>query len=80
MLITSQRHLRLVLGEHADHDNLHRLHRAPRQSSPAGRPHPSASGANARVLRRDRLGGLTHEYSQAAWGDGVFGTHSLPLA
>jgi hypothetical protein len=30
----------------------------------AGHPHPSAPGASIRVLRRDRLGGLIHEYSQ----------------
>jgi putative transposase len=28
MLITSERHLRLVLGEYVDHYNLHRPHRA----------------------------------------------------
>ena len=31
----------------------------------------------ARVLRRDRLGGLIHEYAQVACGDGIFGTHRL---
>jgi hypothetical protein len=35
-------------------------------SLPAGRPHPSALGSNVRVLRRDRLGGLIHEYAQVA--------------
>ena len=66
MLITNERHLRLVLGEYADHYNLHRPHRTLQQSPPAGRPHPPALGANVRVLRRDRLGGLIHEYSQVA--------------
>jgi putative transposase len=66
MLITSQRHLRLVLGECIDHYDTHRPHRALQQSPPAGRPHPPAPSANIRVLRRDRLGGLIHEYSQVA--------------
>jgi transposase InsO family protein len=66
MLITGERHLRLVLGEYADHYNLHRPHRALQQAPPAGRPIPPAPGANIVVLRRDRLGGLIHEYSQVA--------------
>jgi transposase InsO family protein len=65
MLITGERHLRLVLGEYADHYNVHRPHRALQQSPPVGRPHPPA-GANVRLLRRDRLGGLIREYSQIA--------------
>jgi putative transposase len=66
MLITGERHLRLVLDEYADHYNAHRPHRALQQGPPAGRPHPPALGASVRVLRRDRLGGLIHEYSQVA--------------
>jgi hypothetical protein len=66
MLITSERHLRLVLGEYTDHYNTHRPHRALRQAPPAGRLDPPAPGANVRVLRRDRLGGLIREYSQIA--------------
>ena len=61
MLITGERHLRLVLGEYADHYNGHRpLHRNP----PAGRQDPPAAGTSIRVLRRDRLAGLIHEYAQ----------------
>jgi putative transposase len=63
MLITGERHLRLVLGEYADHYNTHRPHRTLQQQPPAGRPPPAAS---IRVMRRDRLGGLIHEYSQVA--------------
>jgi transposase InsO family protein len=37
MLITSERHLRLLLSEYVDHYNSHRPHRALRQSPPAGR-------------------------------------------
>ena len=66
MLITGERHLRLVLSEYADHYNLHRPHRALQQAPPAGRPQSYTLSANVRVLRRDRLGGLIHEYSQVA--------------
>jgi transposase InsO family protein len=66
MLITSERHLRLVLSEYTDHYNTHRPHRALQQSPPAGRPRPPALGTNVRVLRRDRLGGLIREYGQVA--------------
>jgi putative transposase len=66
MLITGERHRRLVLSEYTDHDNLHRPHRALQQSPPAGRAHPPTVVAGMRVLRRDRLGGLIHEYAQAA--------------
>ena len=66
MLITGERHLRLVLDEYADHYSSHRPHRSLQQAPPAGRPHLPALGASLRVLRRDRLGGLIHEYSHVA--------------
>jgi len=66
MLITGERHLRLVLCEYADHYNGHRPHRTLCQSPPAGRERLLTMGPNARVLRRDRLGGLIREYAQAA--------------
>jgi hypothetical protein len=66
MLIAGELHLQLVLGDYVDHYNTHRPHRTLRQSPPAGRPDTPAEGASIRVLRRDRLGGLIHEYAQAA--------------
>ena len=66
MLITGERHLRLVLGEYIDHYYSHRPHRALQQAPPDGRAHPPADVTGMRVLRRDRLGGLIHEYSQVA--------------
>jgi putative transposase len=66
MLITGERHLRLVLSEYVDHYNVHRPHRTLRQSPPAGREHPPDLGTNIRVLRRDRLVGLIHKYTQVA--------------
>jgi putative transposase len=66
MLIAGERHLRLVLGEYADHYNSYRPHRSLRQEPPAGRAHPPVDVTDMRVLRRDRLGGLIHEYAQVA--------------
>ena len=40
MLITGERHLRLVLSEYVEHYNVHRPHRTLRQSPPAGRERP----------------------------------------
>ena len=66
LLITSERHLRLVLSEYVEHYNVHRPHRTLRQSPPAGHERPPTMGPNVRVLRRDRLGGLIREYAQVA--------------
>jgi putative transposase len=66
MLITGERHLRQVLNEYTDHYNTHRPHRALQQNPPDGRTHPAAEVTDIRVLCRDRLGGLIHEYSQVA--------------
>ena len=66
MLITGERHLRLVLGEYIDHYNSHRPHRTLQQDPPAGRVHLPGDVTGLRVLRRDRLGGLIREYAQAA--------------
>jgi putative transposase len=65
LLITGPRHLAAVLGEYVEHYDTHRPHRSLHQQPPAGRAHrPSA--ATIRPLRRDRLGGLIHEYLQVA--------------
>jgi transposase len=66
MLITGGRHLRLILSEYTDHYDGHRPHRALQQNPPAGRAQLPAEMTGMRVLRRDRLGGLIHEYSQVA--------------
>ncbi len=44
MLITGERHLRLVLDEYAGHYSTHRPHQALGRSPPAGRPHQPALG------------------------------------
>jgi putative transposase len=66
MLITGERHLRLVLSEYVEHYNVHRPHRTLCQSPPAGRERPPIMDPDVRVLRRDRLGGLIREYAQVA--------------
>jgi transposase InsO family protein len=65
LLITGLRHLAVVLEEYVEHYNTHRPHRSLDQKPPAGRT-PPPSTATVRPLRRDRLGGLLHEYLQVA--------------
>ncbi len=65
LLIIGQRHLTTVLQEYVEHYNTHRPHRSLHPSPPAGRT-PPLSAASGRPLRRDRLGGLVHEYVQVA--------------
>jgi transposase InsO family protein len=65
MLITGPRHLAVVLREFVEHYNTHRPHRSLDQHPPASRT-PPPSGATVRPLRRDRLGGVIHEYLQVA--------------
>ncbi|MFE6806290.1 integrase core domain-containing protein [Streptomyces sp. NPDC057681] len=68
ILITGERHLRLVVDEYADHHNEHRPHRSLGQRSPdsADAPEPPVVDDPSRVIRRNRLGGLIHEYAQVA--------------
>jgi putative transposase len=66
MLIFGCRQLRYVLGVYVDHYNVHRPHRALGQAPPLGPGEPAIVGPAERVIRRDRLSGLIHEYSQAA--------------
>jgi transposase InsO family protein len=65
LLITGPRHLTVVLQEYIEHYNTHRPHRSLRQRPPTGAT-PPPSRAALRPLRRDRLGGLVHEYVQVA--------------
>src|SRR5512132_2379398 len=66
MLIFGCRQLQAVLAEYADHYNGHRPHRALGQAPPLGPAEPSAVSPSGGVVRRDRLGGLIHEYAQVA--------------
>ena len=64
--ITGQRHLHQVLSEYADHYNTHRPHRTLSQQPPDGKIPVAPADDTVRFRRRDRLGGLIHEYSQVA--------------
>jgi putative transposase len=67
LLIVNRRHLERVLQAYANHYNHHRPHRALDQRPPippSAVPRPPGDPANVR--RRDRLGGLIHEYEIAA--------------
>ncbi|MFI6505815.1 integrase core domain-containing protein [Nonomuraea typhae] len=69
-LLWNERHLRHALGEYEKFYNLHRAHQALDQAAPL-RAAPGPITEPARILdlnirRRDRLGGILHEYSHAA--------------
>jgi hypothetical protein len=68
LLIANSQHLQRVLGVFSDHYNRHRPHRSlcfvP--PAPCRRPLMPAPNCAAHVQRRDRLGGLLHEYRLAA--------------
>jgi putative transposase len=66
LLIVNEHHLRQVLTGYLQHYNGTRLHRTLSQRPPDGRTHAAVADDNIRILRRDRLGGLLHEYSQVA--------------
>ena len=70
MLIWNQAHLLHALREFETHYNLHRPHRSLGQSAPLHpAPDPITGSANIvdlNVRRRDRLGGILHEYEHAA--------------
>jgi putative transposase len=66
ILIINQRHAATVLSEYQQHYNSHRPDRALGQAAPLQPlPQPTTREANT-VRRRDRLGGLLHEYQQVA--------------
>jgi putative transposase len=67
VLIVSRRQLETVLREYVAHYNTHRPHRSLEQQPPLVRTAPiPAAHDEWRVRRRDRLGGLLHEYELAA--------------
>ncbi|MET7335668.1 integrase core domain-containing protein [Nonomuraea sp. NPDC005650] len=65
ILIMNERHLRKVLAEYETSFNMHRPNRALKQANPL-RELPDPVDADINVSRRDRLGGLLHEYAQVA--------------
>jgi putative transposase len=66
ILIINAAHARRVLSQYEERFNTHRPHRALGQATPL-RPLPCApADPTVTVVRRDRLGGLLHEYTHAA--------------
>ena len=70
MLIWNQAHLLHALREFEVHYNRHRPHRPLDQAAPLQpAPEPITDGADIvdlNVRRRDRLGGILHEYEHVA--------------
>ncbi len=74
LLILGRRHLERVVRVYAQHYNEHRPHRSLAQRPPLAKPPPRTSEPTPtieqlrldRLRRRDRLGGLLHEYELAA--------------
>jgi putative transposase len=68
LLILGRGHLEQVLRVYVEHYNAHRPHRALglQPPDPAVEPALSSNDQPAKVRRRDLLGGLVHEYRQAA--------------
>ena len=66
-LIWNQHHLQRVLRDYENHHNEHRPHRSLDQAAPL-KPLPAAVTDldTVRVHRRDRIGGIIHEYTLAA--------------
>jgi len=66
LLILSRAQLEAALSEYVDHYNTHRPHRSLAQAAPLRALPAAPPDDNVRALRRDRIGGLIREYSQAA--------------
>jgi putative transposase len=68
LLIVGRGHLEQVLRVYVQHDNAHRAHRALGLQPPDPAAGLTLTGKDQpdRLYRRDLLGGLVHEYRQAA--------------
>lgn len=66
ILILNSGHARRVLSEFQDHYNAHRPHRTLDQAAPLRALPAQPARPPGQVIRRDRLGGILHEYTHAA--------------
>ena len=66
IITVGRNHLEALLNEYLHHYNGHRPHRSLDQWPPQGRSNNTRAAPEAPVIRRDRLGGLIHEYKSAA--------------
>jgi putative transposase len=64
LLIVGRRHLERTLQEYVDHYNTARPHQGLGLTPPLARSQPSVP--TGEIVRRDRLGGLIHEYDRQA--------------
>jgi putative transposase len=64
LLIVGGRHLQRVVQEYVEHYNAARPHQALRLRAPL--PSGQSPRPNGDIVRRDRLGGLIHEYERLA--------------
>ena len=71
ILILNRHHLQTVLAEYVAHFNDHPPHRALHQAAPLRPLPPPTPPSDIRLRRRERIGGLIHEYvvRRAAAGD-----------
>jgi transposase InsO family protein len=66
LMVLNERHLASVLATYVDHYNRERPHRGLELRTPEGPPPLRPVGADGAIVRRDRLGGLLHEYYRKA--------------
>jgi putative transposase len=66
IFIVNERHLESVLNTYINHYNRERSHRGLDLRIPEGGPPASLVEATGPIVRRDRLGGLIHEYHRKA--------------
>jgi putative transposase len=64
LLVVSRRHLEVVFGEYLRHYNEARPHRGIQLAQPV--PRQMTPDTGGKVVRRDVLGGIIHEYERAA--------------
>jgi putative transposase len=62
ILIVGGRQLERVVRAYISHHNQHRPHRSLEQRPPLAKPPPAKQPPPSQIGRRDRLGGLIHEY------------------
>jgi hypothetical protein len=65
MVIVNACHVTRVLAEYETHFNVHRPHRSLDLAAPL-RALPEPAASDLTIIRRDRLGGVIHEYTQVA--------------
>jgi putative transposase len=66
LLIVGRRQLEQVVRAYIRHYNEHRPHRSLEQLPPLAKPPPATPPLPTIIGRRDRLGGLLHEYHMLA--------------